>query len=138
MRLLVLFLALSFIVPNTSWSADLGLGDIINQVTDGIKPEAFKGKFAGDMDSWKETTSALGVDDVDAAKAQLGGLLGGLKGSAFSSGAKSQLMTKLAGINGIDGIKDFLGSMLSGLNPAMLTDKLLGNKDMLMGAIGKL
>jgi hypothetical protein len=128
----VMFLSLATL--NLS-AQDMGMSDILTQVADGIKPEAFKGKFNKNSADWKDQVSKLGADDIDGAKAQLGSLLGGLKGKAFSGVSKASLLTQLAGINGKEGIGSLLSSLLGGLDPSMLTDGLLKNKDSLMGAL---
>jgi hypothetical protein len=138
MRLL-LFIALIFIAPLLQAQEDeMDLGSIMNSVADGIKPEAYKGKFADDLSDWKEASK--GIDGLDAGifRSQLGGLIGGLKGKAFDGISKGDLLKQLAGVNGLAGMKDVLGSLISGLNPDMLMDAFKGNKDKILGALNKL
>lgn len=133
------FIALIFFTPLVhAQDADMSMGSILNTVADGIKPEAFKGKFADDLDNWKDASKGIDGLDVSSFKSQLGGLIGGLKGKAFDGISKGGLLKQLAGVNGKAGMKDLLGSLISGLNPEMLTDAFKGNKDSILGALSKL
>lgn len=114
------------------------LGSIVNQVADGIKPEAFKGKFSKGIDDWKNANAGLGGLEVKDFKGQLGALVGGLKGKAFEGVSKGGLLTQLTGVNGKSGMKDFLNSFISGLNPEMLTDAFKGNKDKILNSLSEL
>jgi hypothetical protein len=135
----LLFISLIFLAPLIQAQEDeMSLGSIMNSVADGIKPEAYKGKFADDLGNWKEASK--GIDGLDAGsfKSQLGGLSGGLTGKAFDGVSKGALLKQLAGVNGLAGMKDLLSSLISGLNPEMLTDAFKGNKDKILGALNNL
>lgn len=99
----------------------------ILQVANGIKPEAFKNGF--DMTDWKAKLPELDMNDFSGMKSSLTSLLGGLKGSSFAKGAKSEVLKKLSGLNGNADIAGLLGSLVNGLKPEMLTKEFATQKD---------
>ena len=103
-------------------------------LADGIKPEAFKGKWAKTSADWKKNLSGLELNDMDGLTSSLTGLVKNLKGSAFADGAKKELMTSLLG-GGTKNIGSLLASTVSGLKPEMLTDNLLEQKEKLLDGV---
>jgi len=138
MRIVICF-ALIFLVPTIqAQEADANLGSILNTFADGIKPEAFKGKFTDDLDGWKEQSKGIDGLDVKSFKDQMKGLIGGLKGKAFEEVSRGNLLKQLIGVNGLPGMKEMLSSLISSLNPEMLTDDFNNQKSMILETLNKL
>lgn len=126
----ILFLFLGF----SSHTQAQDIKEAMAMVADGIKPEAFKGKWAKTSDDWKKNLSGLELNDMDGLTSSLTGLVKNLKGSAFADGAKKELMTSLLG-GGTKNIGSLLASLVSGLKPEMLTDKLLEQKENILDGV---
>jgi hypothetical protein len=133
MKYLMMLVFCLFAGSVTVNAQDMGLGNILGEIQEGIKPEAFKGSF--DASEWKDGLKNLDPSNLDSAKESVGGLLKGLKGKAFDGANKMDMIKSLAGLNDMGGIKDLLSKLVGGLNPAMLTDAFKGNKDKLLGAL---
>ncbi len=114
------------------------LGSVMNAVADGIHPDALKGKFSKDFEKWKEASKGIDGLDVKSFKDQMGGLIGGLKGKAFDGVSKGDLLRDLVGVNGLAGMKEMLSSLISGLDPEMLTDSFKENKDSILNTLNNL
>ena len=124
----ILFLGFS------SYAQAQDIKEAIAMVADGIKPEAFKGKWAKTSDDWKKNLSGLQLNDMDGLTSSLTGLVNNLKGSAFADGAKKELMTSLMG-GGTKNVGSLLASLVSGLKPEMLTENLLEQKEKLLDGV---
>ncbi|MEK6481063.1 hypothetical protein WJR50_26205 [Catalinimonas sp. 4WD22] len=107
------------------------LGSMLTQIADGIKPEAFSGKFNKNKDEWKERAASLYPSDLSAVSDQVGGLLKGLKGNALAKGVKKDLLNGLANIGSLFDVGKLLSSLVKGINPSMLTGIFANNKDLL-------
>jgi len=114
------------------------LGSVMNSIAEGIHPDALKGKFSKEFDNWKEASKGIDGLDVNSFKNQMGGLIGGLKGKAFDSVSKGDLMRDLAGVNGLAGMKEVLNALVSGIDPEMLTDSFKENKDGILNTLNNL
>lgn len=123
---IVLFLATSVVEVQAQ-----DLGSMLSQISDGIKPEAFSGKFNKNKDDWKEKAASLDPSNMSAVTEQVGGLLKGLKGSALSKGLKKDLLGKLASVGSLSDVGNLLSSLVKGIDPSMLTGALANNKDMI-------
>ncbi len=108
------------------------LGEMINQVAEGIKPEAFTDEFTENKEEWIEEASSLDQSDMSAVSEQLTGLVNGLKDEAFTAGTKDNLMSSLSNLGSVSDVGNVLTSMVRGLNPSMITDAFANNKDTLM------
>jgi len=138
MRLLFLIALICMAPVIQAQDSEQNLGSIINSMAEGIKPEAYKGKFTDDLENWKESSRGIGGLDVKNFKNQLGGLINGLKGKAFDGVSRGDLLKQLAGVNGKAGMKDLLNSVVSGLDPEMLTDDFKENKESLLDRLNQL
>jgi len=119
-------------------SETANLGSIMNSIADGISPDAFKGKFSDDIENWKNASQGLDGLDVKSFKDQLGALIGGLKGKAFAETSRKKLLKDLIGVNGLAGMKEVLNSLVSGLDPDLLKDDFMENKENVLSALNKL
>jgi len=138
MRVL-LCLFLLFLTPLIqAQSETANLGSIMNSIAEGISPDAFKGKFSDDIENWKNASKGLDGLDVKSFKDQLGALIGGLKGKAFAETSRKKLLKDLIGVNGLAGMKEVLNSLVFGLDPALLKDDFIENKDNVLSALNKL
>jgi len=107
------------------------LSNVLTQIADGVKPEAFSGKFNKNKDEWKEQVASMDASDLSAVTSQVGGLLKGLKGSALAGVAKKELLKGLANVNSLSDIGGLLSSLVKGLDPSMLTEAFASNRDSL-------
>jgi len=105
------------------------LSNVLTQIADGVKPEAFSGKFNKNKDEWKEQVASMDASDLSAVTSQVGGLLKGLKGSALAGVAKKELLKGLANVNSLSDIGGLLSSLVKGLDPSMLTEAFASNRD---------
>lgn len=131
MRKLFGLLIALFLLAAATESQAQDLGNMLTQIADGIKPEAFSGKFNKDKDEWKEKAASLDPSDMSAVTDQVGGLLKGLKSSALSKGVKKSLMKQLLSAGSLSDVGGLLSSLVKGLKPSMLTGALASNKGML-------
>ena len=133
MKTVIVFFAGMFLLA-ASFSSVQGqdIGNLLTSVADGIKPEAFKGGWEKASGDWKDKVANLDPSNLENVTGLVGTLMGSLKGSAFLDGAKKEIMKQLGNVSSVADLKGLFTSLISGLNPSMLTDEFLSKKDMLM------
>ena len=133
MKTVIVFFAGMFLLA-ASFSSVQGqdIGNLLTSVADGIKPEAFKGGWEKASGDWKDKVANLDPSNLENVTGLVGTLMGSLKGSAFLDGAKKEIMKQLGNVSSVADLKGLFTSLVSGLNPSMLTDEFLSKKDMLM------
>lgn len=124
-----------FLVSFSAEAQMQDLGSVLTQIADGVKPEAFKGKFNKNKDDWKEKVASMDASDLSAVTNQVGGLLKGLKGSALAGVNKKDLLKNLGSIGSLSDVGGLLSSLVKGLDPSMLTDAFASNRDSLMNKL---
>jgi hypothetical protein len=135
MKTTLTLLLMSFLFLGFSSNAKAqGIKEAIAKIADGIKPEAFKGKWAKTSDEWKNKLMQLDETDTAGLTSSITTLAKNLKGNAFGPGAKKELMTSLMG-GGDKNIGALLTSLVTGLKPEMLTDNLLDQKEKLLDGL---
>ena len=132
------FLLLTFLAVSLNYVQAQDVSKMLTQVTEGIKPEAFKKKFLKNKEDWTNQVSSATASNLPGVTKQVGSLVKGLKGSAFAAGAKKELIKKLGSINNLSDIGSLLSSLVKGISPAMLTDSFASNKDTLMKGLEQL
>jgi hypothetical protein len=126
MKTLKIFLAVLIMAPITAHAQDLS--NMLTEIADGIKPEAFTQEFADNKADWTQAASTLDADDMTAVNDQVGSLVKGLKGSAFQKGAHKDILKQLGGLGNMSDVGGLLTSLVNGLDPSMLTGALAGDK----------
>lgn len=111
----------------------MDVSSAISEVAKGINPDAFKRRF--DISEWNTKLSGLETSNISGLKGNLNSLVGGLKGSSFEKGAKSEIFKKLVGINGKADISEMLESLVKGLKPKALTTEFSRKKDDFLAAL---
>ncbi|MEM9675041.1 MAG: hypothetical protein ACFB15_19205 [Cyclobacteriaceae bacterium] len=120
-----------FVMASVAQAQMEDVSNVLTQIADGIKPEAFNGKFNKNKDEWKDKVAAMDVSDLSAVTGQVGGLLKGLKGSSLAGVAKKELLKSLANVSSLSDIGGLLSSLVKGLDPSMLTEAFASNRDSL-------
>lgn len=114
------------------------LGSMLTSIANGIKPEAFKGAWAKNKDKWLSDVAGLRASDLQKSGKQVGELLKNLKDEAFSADAKDlkkELTANLLKLDSASKLGETLSSLVSGLNPDMLTSDFLAKKDSILGGL---
>lgn len=114
------------------------LGSILTTIADGIKPEAFKGGWAKNKDKWLKEGANLSAADLSSAGKQVGDLVKNLRDEAFSAdakGLKKELLASQTNLSSTSNLGETLSSLVSGLNPDMLTSDFLSKKESILGAL---
>ncbi|MEM8965068.1 MAG: hypothetical protein AAGE93_01520 [Bacteroidota bacterium] len=124
-----------FLVAPVAEAQMQNISSALTQIADGIKPEAFKGKFNKNKEEWKEEVASMDASNLSAVTDQVGGLLKGLKGSALAGVAKKELLQSLLSAGSLSDIGSMLSSLVKGLDPSMLTDSFASNRDTLTDAL---
>lgn len=97
---LTLFLAI-FLFTGVRTAIAQAAKEILSQVADGIKPEAFTAKFNKNKSKWTDAVSSLDPGDVSGMKKQLGKLVGGLSPDALEGLSKSDLLGQVKNLTNI-------------------------------------
>jgi len=129
----VLFLTLGFCSAQTQ-----DLGSMLASIANGIKPEAFKSGWAKNKDKWLADVVGLSANDLQKSGKQVGDLVKNLKDEAFSADAKDlkkELTANLTKLDSVSKLGETLSSLVSGLNPGMLTNDFLVKKDSILGGL---
>lgn len=137
MKTVLMFIAAFFITTAVS-AQEKDLGQMLNEIADGIKSEAFTSDFAENKADWAEEASVLDPDDMTAVTDQVGSLVNGLKGSAFQKGAHKKLLGQLGDVSNLSDVGGLLTSLVNGLDPSMLTGALAADKAGLLQGLAAL
>lgn len=137
MKTVLMFIAAFFITTAVS-AQEQDLGQMLNEIADGIKPEAFTSEFAENKADWAEEVSTLDPDDMTAVTDQVGSLVNGLKGTAFQNGAHKKLLGKLGDLGNLSDVGGLLTKLVNGLDPSMLTGALAADKAELLQGLAAL
>ena len=114
------------------------LGSMLTSIANGIKPEGFKNGWAKSKDKWLKETAGLSATDLQKSGKQVGDLVKNLKDEAFSDdakGLKKDLLANLTNLTSVSKLGETLSSLVSGLNPSMLTSDFLSKKDSIVGGL---
>lgn len=130
--MIAFFVGMFLFVASYSALQAQDLGNLLASVADGIKPEAFKGSWDKMSGEWKEKVANLDPSNLESVTESVSALVGSLKNSAFIEGAKKNLMSELGNVSSMADVKGLVTSLISGLNPSMLTEEFLSKKDSLM------
>lgn len=132
---LTIFVILMLCYAQTSTAQDLG--NMLSTIANGIKPEAFKGGWSKIKDQWLKDIVNLDPSNLQQAGKSVTELVSNLKGDAFNpdmKGLKKDLLGNLANLSSPGKLGETLNSLVSGLNPNMLTSDFLSKKgDLLNG-----
>jgi hypothetical protein len=131
MKTMISVIVFLFLVAPVAEAQMQDLGNVLTQIADGIKPEAFSGKFNKNKDEWKDKVSSMDASDLSSVTSQVGGLLKGLKGSALAGVGKKDLLKQLTNVSSISDVGGLLSSLVKGLDPSMLTDAFASSRDSL-------
>lgn len=131
MKTMISVIVFLFLVAPVAEAQMQDVGNMLTQIADGIKPEAFSKKFNKNKDDWKDKVSSMDASDLSSVTSQVGGLLKGLKGSALAGVAKQELLKSLASVSSLSDVGGVLSSLVKGLDPSMLTDAFASNRDSL-------
>ena len=131
-----LLVALILLLPAAELQSK-DLGNMLGQIADGLKPEAFTDEFKADMEAWVKHSSALASNDLTQSKEQVAALINGLNNDAIDSGTKEQLKGILASASNISDVADVLSTLIEGIDPLLMTSTLASDMDsMLEGLAG--
>ena len=108
------------------------VSNVLTQVSEGIKPEAFTKKFLKNKEAWMDQVASTASSNLPTVTKQVGSLVKGLKGSALEKGVKKELVKQLGSISNLSDVSGILNALVNGLNPAMLTEAFASNKDNLI------
>ena len=115
------------------------LGSMLTSIANGIKPEAFKSGWAKNKDKMAEgCRESLTANDLQKSGKQVGDLVKNLKDEAFSADAKDlkkELLANLTNLDSVSKLGETLSSLVSGLDPSMLTSDFLSKKESILGWI---
>jgi hypothetical protein len=114
------------------------LGSMLTSIANGIKPEGFKSGWAKSKDKWLQDAASLSTTDLQKSAKQVGDLVKNLKDEAFSAdakGLKKDLLANLTNLDSVSKLGETLSSLVSGLNPDMLTNDFLAKKDTILGGL---
>jgi len=114
------------------------LGSMLTSIANGIKPEACKSGWVKNKDKWLKDVEGLGANDLQKSGKQIGDLVRNLKDEAFSADAKDlkkDLLANLTNLDSVSKLGETLSSLVSGLNPDMLTNDFLAKKDSILGGL---
>ncbi len=114
-----------------------GIGSILSQLGNGIKPEAFTSSFKSS--NWLSSLSSLKMDDVKGAGKMLGELGSGLKSESLAKGFNlKDWSSKLKSIGDMTGLSTQAESLVKNIVPSAFkkdfdVSKVLSSLDMLKG-----
>src|SRR5690606_26029714 len=103
--MIVFFAGMLLMVASYTVVQAQDVGNILASVADGIKPEAFKGKWDKEGDEWKDKVANLDPSNIENVTGLVGSLLGNLKGSAFLDGAKKEILKQLGNVSSVGDLK---------------------------------
>ena len=132
------FILVIFLTASLNQVQAQDFSNILTQVTEGIKPEAFTKKFLKNKDEWKDKVASTASSNLPAVTKQVGSLVKGLKKSTLAKGVKKELLKKLGNISNLSEVGSLVSSLVKGISPAMLTDSFASNKDTLLNGLEQL
>lgn len=138
MKTVLTFIATLFFISAVAEVQAQDLSSMLDEIVDGIKPEAFTEDFLENKDEWTDATSSLDANDLTAVSDQVGGLLNGLKGSAFTKGVHKKLLGELANLGSLSDVGGLLTNLVNGLDPSMLTGALAADKTSILKGLADL
>ena len=114
------------------------LGSMLTSIANGIKPEAFKSGWAKNKDRWLKDSESLTTSDLQRSGKQVEDLVKNLKDEAFiadAKGLKKELLETLTNLDSVSKLGETLSSLVSGLDPSMLTSDFLSKKESIVGGL---
>jgi hypothetical protein len=114
------------------------LGSMLTSIANGIKPEGLRSAWAKNKDKWLKDAEGLTASELQKSGKLVGDLIKNLKDEAFSADAKDlkkDLQTNLTNLDSVSKLGETLSSLVSGLNPDMLTSEFLAKKDSILGGL---
>lgn len=138
MKTVLLIIVSFFLVAAVAEVQAQDLGKMLTDIVDGIKPEAFTKDFIDNKANWSDALGTLDTNDMTSVTDQVGGLVKGLKGSAFQKGAHKELLGQLGNLGNMSDVGGLLTSLVNGLDPSMLTGALAGDKTSLLQGLAEL
>jgi hypothetical protein len=132
------FLLTSLMILFLGFAQAQDFGGMLTSIANGIKPEAFKGGWSKMKDKWLADAATLDPTNLKGSGDQIAGLVKNLKGSAFSPDAKGlqkDLLGNLANLSSPGKLGETLSSLVSGLDPSMLTSDFLSKKDGILSGL---
>ncbi|MCA6074461.1 hypothetical protein [Fulvivirga sedimenti] len=117
-KLSLLLLLLTFMAYSVQ-AQNVDIGKAMTELTSSLKPEAFKGSWKKNKDSWMEQASGLDISDLSGVSSQMTGLLSNLKKSAFKKGVQKGLLKQLATPKNAAELTEAFKSLVNGIDPSM-------------------
>lgn len=108
----------------------MDVGATLVELSEGIKPEAYEGKFTKNKANWQSKAKALNFNDVKGGSELVSELFGSLKSSAFIKDFDSKsILNSLGSASEMSEVVGSLGKLTGGLNQEMLTPEFAKNFD---------
>ncbi len=117
-KLPIIIFILSFVVFSAQ-SQNVDISRAMTDLASSIKPEAYKGSWKKNKDSWMNAVEGLDISNTTAVASNMTEFISHLKGSAFKKNVKSGLLNQLASPKNAAELTEAFKSLANGIDPSM-------------------